>query len=84
MFKVFALENLLIGFLSSLLALVMAQAGAFWVCTVKLDMDYRPFLLPSGGMVAVTLLLVVVVGLAASRSIMEKRPVTYLREQTYG
>lgn len=83
-FKVFALENLLIGFLSSLLALMMAQAGAFWVCTVKLDIDYRPFLLPSGGMVAVTLLLVVAVGLAASRSIMEKRPVTYLREQTYG
>jgi putative ABC transport system permease protein len=83
-FKVFALENLLIGFLSSLLALMMAQAGAFWVCTVKLDIDYRPFLLPSAGMVAVTLLLVVAVGMAASRSIMEKRPVTYLREQTYG
>jgi hypothetical protein len=32
-------------------------------------------------MLAATLLLVVVVGLAASKSIMEKRPVTYLKEQ---
>lgn len=83
-FKVFALENLLIGFISSLLALGMAQAGAFWVCTAKLNIDYRPFAISSLAMVAATLLLVVVVGLAASRSIMEKRPVTYLREQVDG
>lgn len=82
--KVFALENLLIGFFSSLLALGMAQVGAFWVCTVKLNIDYSPFILSSVVMVASTLLLVVVVGLAASRSIMEKRPVTYLREQVDG
>ncbi len=83
-FNVFALENLLIGFLSSLLAVGMAQVGAYWVCTVKLDIDYHPFVLPSLGMVLATLVLVVAVGLAASRSIMEKRPVTYLREQTDG
>jgi putative ABC transport system permease protein len=83
-FKVFALENLLIGFISSLLASGMAQAGAFWVCTVKLNIDYRPFIISSSVMLAATLLLVMVVGLAASKSIMEKRPVTYLREQVDG
>jgi putative ABC transport system permease protein len=80
-FQVFALENVLIGLISSLLALGLAQAGAFWVCTVKLNIDYRPFTISSLVMVAATLLLVVVIGLVASRSIMEKRPVTYLREQ---
>jgi putative ABC transport system permease protein len=81
-FKVFALENLLIGAFSGLLALMVAQAGAYWVCTVRLDIDYRWQVVPSLVMAAATMVLVVAVGLAASRSIMEKRPVTYLREQT--
>jgi len=81
-FKVFALENLLIGLLSSLLALAMAQAGALWVCKIKLDIGYQPFVLPSAVMVAATLLLVMGVGLTASRSIMKKRPAVFLREQT--
>ena len=80
----FALENLLIGSLSSLLAVGMAQAGAFWVCTAKLEIDYHPFIIASMVMVLATLMLVVAVGMAASRSIMAKRPVTYLREQADG
>jgi putative ABC transport system permease protein len=80
-FTVFALENLLIGLLSSLLALAMAQAGAWWVCAIKFDIGYRPFLPISLAMVGLTVLLTVTVGLTASRSIMAKKPVTYLREQ---
>jgi putative ABC transport system permease protein len=80
-FTVFALENLLIGLLSSLLALAMAQAGAWWVCAIKFDIGYRPFLPISLAMVGLTVLLTVSVGLTASRSIMAKKPVTYLREQ---
>lgn len=83
-FSVFAFENLLIGLFSGALALLMAHAGAFWVCTFKLDIDYRWNVLPSLVLVGVTALVVVAVGLAASRTIMEKRPVTYLREQTDG
>jgi putative ABC transport system permease protein len=81
---VFALENLLIGLLSGTLAMSMAQAGAYWICTRKLDIGYRPFLPLSLLMVALTVLLVVAVGLGASRSIMAKKPVTYLREQQNG
>lgn len=80
-FHVFAFENLFIGLLGSLPALCIAQAGAYWVCTAKLEIDYQPFILSSGLMVAAALLLVLAVGLAASRSIMQKRPATYLREQ---
>jgi putative ABC transport system permease protein len=83
-FHVFALENVLIGFLSCLPAMGMAQAGVYWVCTFKLEIDYHPFIISSLVMVLATLILVAAVGLAASRSIMEKRPVTYLREQTDG
>ena len=80
-FTVFALENMLVGLLSSALALIMAQAGAYWVCVVKFDIGYRPFLSVSLVMVAATVALVVSVGMTASRSIMAKKPVAYLREQ---
>ncbi len=80
-FTVFALENMLVGLLSSVLALVMAQTGAYWVCTVKFNIGYRPFLAVSLLMLAATVALTVTVGMIASRSIMAKKPVTYLREQ---
>lgn len=80
--RVFALENFLIGLLSGITAMVLAQAGAFWVCHGKLDIGYRPFLLSSGLMIGATILLVILVGVAASRSIIGKRPAVYLREQT--
>jgi len=79
--SVFALENMLVGLLSSTLALAMAQTGAFWVCTVKFNIGYRPFLSVSLLMLAATVALTVTVGMAASRSILAKKPVTYLREQ---
>jgi putative ABC transport system permease protein len=82
--RVFALENALIGLLSAILGLILAQTGAFWVCSVKLDIGYHPFLLSSILMIAAAVLLVMVVGLTACRSIMGKRPVAYLREQTDG
>jgi putative ABC transport system permease protein len=80
-FTVFALENILVGLLSSGLALAMAQAGAYWVCAVQFNIGYRPFLSVSLLMVAATVALVVTVGMTASRSIMAKKPVAYLREQ---
>ncbi len=82
--KVFALENVFIGWVSGALAVIMAQAIAWWVCTVQLDIDYQWNVVPSMALVVATMMLVVVVGLAASRSVMEKRPVTYLREQSDG
>ncbi|WP_319522909.1 FtsX-like permease family protein [uncultured Desulfosarcina sp.] len=78
---VFALENLLIGLLSSLLALALAQAGAWWVCRMKFDIGYQPFPVDSLFMTGVTVFVVVCAGLAASRSVMAKKPVVYLREQ---
>lgn len=83
-FTVFALENLLIGLLSSLLALAMAQVGAYWVCALKFDIGYQPFFTVSLWMAAATVVLVITVGMIASRSIMAKKPVTYLREQQNG
>ena len=79
--KVFALENILLGGLSSMLALLMSQAGSFWVCRFKLDIEYHPFWSSAVLMIAATLLLVLAAGMSASWSIMEQKPVHYLREQ---
>ncbi len=83
-FNVFAMENLLIGLLSSTLAMSMAHIGAYWVCAVKFDIGYRPFFPISLAMVGITVVLTVTVGMTASRSIMAKKPVAYLREQQNG
>jgi putative ABC transport system permease protein len=83
-FTVFALENILIGLISSLLALAMAQAGAWWVCSARFDIEYHPFWSISLAMVGLSVLLTVSVGMTASQSIMAKKPVSYLREQQNG
>jgi putative ABC transport system permease protein len=82
--RVFALENGLIGLLSGVTGLALAQAGAFWVCHGRLDIEYRLFPLSSVLMIGATVLLVMLVGLTASRSVMDKRPAVFLREQTEG
>ena len=82
--SVFALENAILGLLSSAMALLMAQAGAYWICRIKLDIAYQPLVLDSLLMIAATLVLVTAVGLVASRSILEKKPIVYLREQPDG
>ena len=81
---VFALENVLIGLMGGLLGLAMAQAIAYWICTARFDIGYRPFISTSAVMVGFTIMVVVAVGLGASRSIMAKKPVTYLRKQQDG
>jgi len=80
--SVFALENLLIGGVSGLLALGLAQTASWIVCTRVLDVAWHPFPAVSIALVAATVALVVAVGLGASLSIIRKKPVVFLREQT--
>jgi putative ABC transport system permease protein len=48
---------------------------------MKFDIGYQPFPADSLFMAGSTVLVVVFAGLAASRSVMAKKPVVYLREQ---
>ncbi len=79
--KVFSLEIFIVGLLSGLLALIMSQTGVFLICRFFLDIAYHPFLLSCGFIVGATLLLIIGVGLVSTTSILEKKPVIYLREQ---
>jgi putative ABC transport system permease protein len=81
--KVFAIENLLMTLLSGLLALLTAQSAAYLSCRFFFDIPYRPFAATCLLMLVATLVAVVVIGLISSVSILAKKPVTYLREQTH-
>ena len=82
--QVFTLENLVLGLVSGLLALLLSQVGS-WIISVQVfEIDYRPFLGPSLLLIALTLLLVTTVGLLASLSILRHKPITFLREQNEG
>ncbi len=80
--SVFAVESLLIGLASGLIALVLSQAVSWLVCRHALDVSYNVLAGISTVMVLATTGLVIVVGLAASLSIIRQRPAAFLREQT--
>ena len=79
--KVFSVEMLIAGLLSAMLALVMSQTAVFLICRFSLDIAYHPFLLPCGLIVGTALLLIIGVGMVSTKSILEKKPVIFLREQ---
>ncbi len=79
--RVFTLENVLLGLLSALSGLAMAQFGAWLINTQLLELDYRPFAAASIAMVLITILLVTAVGMLASVSILRSKPIQFLREQ---
>ncbi len=80
--SVFALENLLLGGLSGALALVFSQTASWIVCRFVLNISYDPHPAASALMLVGACVLVVAVGLLASVSILQQRPVVFLREQT--
>ena len=80
-FAVFAAENLLLGVVSGVIALLISQVGSLIICRKALGMSYRPYLVESLLLVLATTLLVVLVGLAVSVPILRQKPVAFLREQ---
>ncbi|MEM7346036.1 MAG: FtsX-like permease family protein [Chloroflexota bacterium] len=80
--QVFTIENLLLGFISAVLALLMSQIGSWLIVTLAFELDYRLFILPSVVMIIGTMVLVTTVGMLASISILRQRPIIFLREQS--
>jgi putative ABC transport system permease protein len=79
--KVFTLENLLLGLVSAIQALLISQVGSWLICLKVMHISYKPFIFESIILIVVTVLLVVTVGLLPSISILRKKPVVFLREQ---
>jgi putative ABC transport system permease protein len=79
---VFTLENMLLGLVSAALALIISQAGSWLICSQVFDIAYRPLVAKCALLIGGTVLLVVAVGLIPSISIMRKKPIVFLREQS--
>lgn len=79
---VFTLENLFLGLVSAVLALLLSQICSWIICSKALDIQYRPFLLESCVLIAGTVLLVLAVGLLPSLTILRQKPVVFLRNQS--
>ena len=77
----FAAENLCLGLVSAVSALILAQTGSWAICRFALDVIYQPFVGISLLMALATTLLIIAVGLGASLSILRVKPAVFLREQ---
>ncbi|MFK7802297.1 MAG: ABC transporter permease, partial [Anaerolineae bacterium] len=80
--QVFTLENVFIGLVSGILALFLSQLTGWIMVTQVFELDYAPFIGSSISLVVATILIVTLVGLAASVSILRHKPIVYLREST--
>jgi putative ABC transport system permease protein len=79
--RVFAYENMFIGALSAIIALVAAHAAGYVICSRILDIPYRALVGESVVMLLIPIGVIIAIGLMASRAILNKKPVSYLRGQ---
>ncbi len=80
--RVFFLENFLLALLSGGCAILVAQVGSWGLCRFFFAIDYDPSWQVTLIMLALTVCLVVSLGLLSSVSILRQKPVRFLREQS--
>jgi putative ABC transport system permease protein len=81
---VFFYENMLLGLLSSLVGVMLAQTGSWALCHFLFDIPYRARWSVSQLLIILTTALVIAVGLLSSITIVRQKPASFLREQTEG
>jgi len=79
--QVFTLENLVVASVCGLLAALIAQAGSWIVCSRVFAISYDPQPGSTVMMIAITMLLVIGVGMGASFSILQQKPAGFLRDE---
>lgn len=81
-FKVFVYENLILGLLSSGVAVLLAQAGSWALCHYLFGIAYHSFWPAALILIVLTMGLVTGLGLVSSLSIIGAKPIAFLREET--
>lgn len=82
--KVFTYENLIIGLFSAILASLISHAGSWIICSQVFTIAYQPLIGSTLIMTAGILVLVIGVGLGASVSILQQKPIAFLQDKTQG
>lgn len=80
-YQVFLYENLLIAFICAVLASIISQTGSWIVCKKIFAISYQPLPVSTAVMIGSTLLLIVTIGLIATISILQQKPVSFLRNE---
>lgn len=78
---VFAAENLMIGALSAMIGLAIAQAGSYLLVTRSFGLQYTPAPVMSLLMVLGAVAIIVITGILTSRKILNRKPVHFLHEE---
>jgi len=79
--SVFIYEHLLLGLFSSVLAVVLAQAGSWALCRYLFDIGYAPYVWGSLFLIIASVALVIAIGVLSSIGIIRQKPAVVLREQ---
>ncbi|MBW2501476.1 MAG: FtsX-like permease family protein, partial [Deltaproteobacteria bacterium] len=79
--QVFTLENIALALMCVLLAGGIGQAGSWLICSRILDISYDPRPGSTLIMAGITVLLVIITGTGATRSILQQKPVAFLRDE---
>ncbi len=80
--KVFVYENLTTGLICAVLAGVISQIGSWIICSRVFEIPYNPYPAGMALMIALTVVLVIAVGMVSSKTIIQKKPVPFLRQQS--
>lgn len=80
--RVFFLENFLLALLSGGCAVLVGQISSWGLCRFLFDIDYDPSWQASLSLLAITICLVVGLGMLSSVSILRQKPIRFLREQS--
>ena len=78
--RIFFLENLLLGLLSSVFSIAVAQAAAWSLCHFFLGISYAPGWGACLWLIGLTIIFVVTLGLLGSIPIIRKKPGQFLRQ----
>jgi len=79
--RIFTYENLIVALICGLLASLISHVGSRIVCRKVFDIIYQPLLGSTFVMIAATVLLVIAVGLGASTSVLQQKPIAFLRDE---
>jgi putative ABC transport system permease protein len=80
--SVFTMENMFIGLISGLLALLFSQTGTWIVCKMFLNIPHLPLIGASLMLLALSVCLALAAGLIPSMSIIRQKPMRFLQAQT--
>jgi putative ABC transport system permease protein len=79
-FLVVTYENMIVGVISSIMALVLANISCWLLCKYVFEITYQSYFQLMVITILLTVLMVVGIALVSSMRIIKKKPVTYLRQ----